>query len=289
MRVPLRMLRWFQRAPTLFPSLPLGSLAPPHTRASLLLLPRPFSGGTFARVPLNAAAATSSSTGTAAAASATIAASSSLRAFTSRQYWSMPRLRSRSTPRATLKASQNAQSLSSAVPRRLVSSGIKPPASTQPPVQSPPETPVSPKSGGSLLFAPWRWLMANKAALSQLARESGWLAAATYLSVYVLTLSALFAAVHSGALAALGMAPLDVAGAIHARLPEWLWKPLLGESGKLSPLFVEFGAAWLLTKTTEPLRLVATIALVPLLRRYAPLMLLRFFGAVPVARSNARK
>ena len=49
-------------------------------------------------------------------------------------------------------------------------------------------------------------------------------------------------------------------------------------------LLVEFGTAWLLTKTTEPLRLVGTIALVPLLRRRAPLPLLRLFGAVPAAR-----
>ena len=126
--------------------------------------------------------------------------------------------------------------------------------------------------------------MANKAAMAQLARESGWLAAATYLLVYVLTLGALFAAVHGGALAALGMAPLDVAGAIHARLPDWVLAPLLGEGGRLSPLLVEFGTAWLLTKTTEPLRLVGTIALVPLLRRRAPLPLLRLFGAVPAAR-----
>jgi len=96
----------------------------------------------------------------------------------------------------------------------------------------------------------------------------------------LLTLAALYAAVRAGALGT-----LDVAGALAARLPAAVKEALFGPGDiAISPALLDFGTAWLLTKTTEPLRLVATLALVPALRRRAPLPLLRLLRAVPASR-----
>ena len=99
---------------------------------------------------------------------------------------------------------------------------------------------------------------------------------------YLLTLGALYLAVRAGALGT-----LDVAGALAARLPASVKDALFGPGDiAISPALLDFGTAWLLTKTTEPLRLVATLALVPALRKRAPLPLLRLLRAVPAARKE---
>jgi hypothetical protein len=72
---------------------------------------------------------------------------------------------------------------------RRKSSAVAPPGSPAPPAGAPPPPPPPPSGSGngalSVLLAPWRWLMANKAALVALGKEYGWLAAATYFTVCV--------------------------------------------------------------------------------------------------------
>jgi hypothetical protein len=54
------------------------------------------------------------------------------------------------------------------------------------------------------------------------------------------------------------------------------------------PNAIDFATAWVLTKTTEPVRLVATIALVPYLARHLPPRVLRAMGArIPDAAAAA--
>ena len=127
-----------------------------------------------------------------------------------------------------------------------------------------------------------RWLLAHKEQFSHLMRSYGYLALATYLSVYVVTLCSLWLAVLGG-----WIGTLDVVGALSARLPDWAQRAMWGGGElRLAPWLVKFFTAWLITKTTEPLRLVTTIALVPLLRRHAPTVLLRVLRALPESRGG---
>lgn len=103
----------------------------------------------------------------------------------------------------------------------------------------------------------------------------GWFAVATYLGVYVTTLSGLFACVHFGLIGV----PVDVGAYLDASSMK---KALLGDAPlQLPPVASEFLFAWLLTKTTEPARLVVTIAAVPWLVRHAPAPLLRLLRVPP--------
>ena len=108
----------------------------------------------------------------------------------------------------------------------------------------------------------------------------GYLTVATYLGVYVVTLAGLFAAVSAGAIAG-----PDVDTFINA----WSVKrALLGDRElHVPPWATQFATAWVLTKTTEPARLVATLALVPAIVRRAPVGLLRAFR-VPEAAIASR-
>jgi hypothetical protein len=120
------------------------------------------------------------------------------------------------------------------------------------------------------LPSPLAWWRANSAHLKELGRQYGYLAVGTYLGIYVVTLSGLFAAVRAGV----------VSGPdVNAFLSTWWVSQRVFGPGEwhLSEVAVDFGTAWLLTKTTEPLRLVATIPAVPFIAKRAPAGLLRFF------------
>lgn len=125
--------------------------------------------------------------------------------------------------------------------------------------------PAAPR--GALAF-----LRARKAQLGDMFSKYGYLTVSTYLGVYVLTLGTLYAAVKAKVVPV----PRDV----NAWLNHWAVKrALLGDAYQVHvpPWCVDFATAWVLTKTTEPLRLVTTIALVPtLVRRLPPLVVDKF-------------
>jgi hypothetical protein len=124
------------------------------------------------------------------------------------------------------------------------------------------------------ILRPLAWWKANSAAMKKLFTSYGLFAVATYLGVYVTTLSGLFALVHAGA----------VEGPdVEAFLNSWSLKHALwGDAPiRLSPVFGEFLMAWLLTKTTEPVRLAVTIAAIPVLVRRMPHTVLRLLRVPP--------
>lgn len=130
----------------------------------------------------------------------------------------------------------------------------------------PPPIPPTP----SPLFHPLAWWKANSLAVKKLFTSYGWFAVATYGGVYVGTLSTIFLLIRTGVWVP---APFDVGAYLNA----WsIKKALLGDEPlNLPPALSDFLFAWLLTKTTEPVRLVVTIAAVPWLVRHAPVRLLR--------------
>ena len=110
---------------------------------------------------------------------------------------------------------------------------------------------------------PLAWLLAQKAQLTELGTKYGYLSIATYLGVYVCTLGGIYVCVKAGA-----VTPPDVNTFINELS---LKKALLGDGRiEVPPWGVDFATAWVLTKTTEPLRLVSTIALIPVLVRRLP-------------------
>jgi len=104
-------------------------------------------------------------------------------------------------------------------------------------------------------------------------KQYGYLTVATYLGVYVVTLAGLYALVRTG---------LVEGPDVNTFLNNWfVKKALYADEIKLSDKAVDFGMAWLLTKTTEPVRLVVTLALMPVVVRRSPAWLLRLFRAAP--------
>lgn len=97
----------------------------------------------------------------------------------------------------------------------------------------------------------------------------GYLAVATYLGVYLVTLGSLYGLVSSGVVTT----PEGVEDFINS----WsLKRALLGEELlRIPPGLMDFATAWVLTKMTEPVRLVVTIAAVPAIARHAPAGILR--------------
>jgi hypothetical protein len=126
-------------------------------------------------------------------------------------------------------------------------------------------------SGLTQVYAWWKGASAN---LKKLFVSYGYFAVATYLGVYVTTLSGLFVLVHAGLIPG-----PDVGAFINA----WSVKKMLvgDDPVTLSPVVGEFLMAWLLTKTTEPVRLVVTIAAIPALVRRMPASILRAFRIPP--------
>ena len=55
----------------------------------------------------------------------------------------------------------------------------------------------------------------------------------------------------------------------------------------LSRFWSDFLIAWLFTKTTEPVRLIVTLTLLPVLARRLPLSVLRFFKLDDVSKQAA--
>jgi len=101
--------------------------------------------------------------------------------------------------------------------------------------------------------------------------------------VYLVTLASVYGAVRAGALRG------PDAAYINGFLSTWYVKrALLGDGPvALPPSAVDFATAWLITKTTEPARLVGTIAVVPALARRYP-ALAAVFGVKEALDAAAR-
>jgi hypothetical protein len=123
------------------------------------------------------------------------------------------------------------------------------------------------------------WWRANNARLKYFFRTYGYFSVATYLGVYVVTLAGIFGLVRGGAIRGPD---------VNAWLNNWsVKKAITDKPVALSPVATDFGMAWLLTKTTEPVRLVVTLAILPVLVRRLPLSVARLFKIPPHALKNA--
>lgn len=99
----------------------------------------------------------------------------------------------------------------------------------------------------------------GKTGLAEYIRRYGVVAFVTYGSVYFSTLGAMYVCVHQNLIVALD------ANDLIQKVP--LLADLLPDDAKISPLMGDFGLAWILTKFTEPLRLVFTASVTPFLAR----------------------
>lgn len=111
----------------------------------------------------------------------------------------------------------------------------------------------------------------QKAKLLALAKEYGYFSVATYFGVYLATLSVVYGLVVAGAVPA-----FDVNEFMNSlTLKKWMVGP---EPIVLPRWGLDFMTAWVITKTTEPARVLVTIALVPFLAKRLPNALLAPFG-----------
>lgn len=97
----------------------------------------------------------------------------------------------------------------------------------------------------------------------------GSVAIVTYLGVYVSTLALLYGAIESG------LNPFDygmgdsgsLVGKVTGMLEGYSWAEPIVESIEKNPHVGNFAVAWILTKITEPVRALVTIAVVPRIAR----------------------
>ena len=121
----------------------------------------------------------------------------------------------------------------------------------------------------SFFSSPIGWWRANNAKVKEMMASYGKLTIATYLGIYVLLLGGMFGLVS---------AKLIRGPDVNKFVNGWFVKrALVGDREIHIPeAYGDFATAWVLTKTTEPFRLVATIAAVPVIVRRAPVGFLRF-------------
>jgi hypothetical protein len=157
-------------------------------------------------------------------------------------------------------------------PQPLARLGLRLLASAPPPGGSPgPGSPggaagTPPSSSGLLSY-----LRAKKAEFQALIVRYGWFTGFTYFGVYLVTLGTVYGAVR------VGLLPVPDVNAVVNDLSAK--KFVMGpEPVNIPPQWRDFATAWLVTKTTEPLRLVATIVIVPLLARRLPPGVLTMLG-----------
>lgn len=107
--------------------------------------------------------------------------------------------------------------------------------------------------------------------MTRLLKRYGYITAATYVAVYVVSLSSVYGIV------SLGIIPiLDVNSFVNGlSLKKWI----LGDAPVDIPRWASpLVTAWIITKTTEPVRLVVTAAIMPSVIKRLPVGILRFFG-----------
>ena len=160
--------------------------------------------------------------------------------------------RSSSSSGSSSSSSSSSNSSSSSSSTSGGSRGAAPPSgsSSAPPPPTPP--------AGALAF-----FLAKKAEFQVLLQRYGWFTGVTYFGVYLVTLGGVYASVRAGLL------PVPDVNAVLNDFSAK--KALLGDAPvDIPPQWRDFATAWIYTKTTEPLRLVATIVVVPLLAKRLP-------------------
>jgi hypothetical protein len=102
--------------------------------------------------------------------------------------------------------------------------------------------------------------------LSALIKAYGPIAIGTYLGIYVVVLFCIFLVVNSS----FGMTAEEIIAKIESWgiLSESLKKRLDGMVAGASPMMVNFAAAWIMTKFTEPIRLIVTGLITPSVARF---------------------
>ena len=127
--------------------------------------------------------------------------------------------------------------------------------------------------GGGLLA----FMRAKKAEFTALVQRYGWFTGYTYFGVYLVTLGGVYSAVCAGLLPS-----PDVNAVINGlSAKQYLLGP---EPVNIPPQWRDFATAWVITKTTEPLRLVITIVIVPILARRLPPGVLAALGVKATGR-----
>ena len=101
--------------------------------------------------------------------------------------------------------------------------------------------------------------------ISGMIKEYGPIAIVVYLGVYVVTLFSIFVLVQSG----IGLEAKDIIHRIEGLsfISQDMKDRVNNMVKDASPTVINFAAAWLATKVTEPLRFMATVALVPTVAR----------------------
>ena len=121
-----------------------------------------------------------------------------------------------------------------------------------------------------------------KKGLKGLHEKYGAIAIVTYLGIYFITLGGIFFVTLTG----IGLTADQILEKMHS----WSWVPasVMTKLDRMmngaSPLVINFAAAWGATKLTEPIRLIATAAVVPSVHRWwmAQLQQGRFYPNLPI-------
>ena len=126
------------------------------------------------------------------------------------------------------------------------------------------------------------WFQKNKQEMKFLFQTFGYFTVASYLGVYTVALSSIYGLVSTGIIS--GPDPTDWINNF------WLKKLTMGDDLLILPSWsINFATAWVLTKLTEPIRLVTTIALVPYAAKRLPPSILYLFGVKPESLEKYRQ
>eukprot|EP01138_Halocafeteria_seosinensis_P007319 gb/GECG01007483.1/.p1 GENE.gb/GECG01007483.1/~~gb/GECG01007483.1/.p1 ORF type:complete len:310 (+),score=15.78 gb/GECG01007483.1/:1-930(+) len=116
-----------------------------------------------------------------------------------------------------------------------------------------------------------RWWHDNSDLFRQYIRNYGGLTLTFYIGMYVGVLAIMWALVELGAV----KGPDVNKWLRNSRIKQWI-SP--NKELQVSPHITNFLTAWLLTKTTEPFRILITLFAVPALLRYLPMRMLHLFN-----------
>jgi Protein of unknown function (DUF1279) len=117
---------------------------------------------------------------------------------------------------------------------------------------------------------PLRWLGERKGQFKSVMMQYSALGIVFYFGLYAVTLGSVYGLVRAEVVRIPD--PTPTLRRISLLRQRW------GDDFQLSPFWYQFLGAWLLTKTTEPVRLVVTLAALPWLARRLPPHVLRAFG-----------
>ena len=115
------------------------------------------------------------------------------------------------------------------------------------------------------------WWTENSGLFRQYVRNYGGLTLTFYIGMYVVVLTTLWGLVELGAV----RGPDVNKWLKNSKIKTWLSPD---KELEVSPHITNFLTAWLLTKTTEPVRILVTLFAIPALLRYLPMRVLQIFN-----------